>query len=52
MIEGNMYELISCTQRNLEDLACWTRMVVQDGMICRNLGYPIGRDMPNEKLLE
>ena len=43
--------LISCTKRKLDDLG-WTRMVVQREMICQHIGYPIGWDVPNVKILD
>ena len=42
--------LISCTERNVEELG-WTGMVLEKGMICRHLGYPIGNDISSDKLV-
>ena len=49
-IEVNMHKSvpISCIKRNLDDLG-WIGVVVQHGMSCRHLGYPIDWDVPNSK---
>ena len=42
--------LISCIERNLEELE-WVGPVLEKGMICRHLGYPIGNEITSEKLV-
>ena len=43
--------LFVCMQSNLEDLG-WIRVVVQHGLICHHLGYPIDWYVSNVKIID